>query len=75
MAFLFIDFSKIFASIHWGKMEQILLAYVHLKETVTAIMLHYKNKKVNVRSPNGNAEFLDIVADVLQGDTLPHICS
>ena len=67
---LFVDFSKAFDSIHRGKMEQILLAYGLPKETVTAIMMLYKNMKVKVRSPNGDTDYFDIVAGVLQGDTL-----
>ena len=30
----------------------------------------YKNTKVKVRSPDGDTDYFDIVADVLQGDTL-----
>ena len=41
---LFVDFSRAFDSIHRGEMEQILLAYGLPKETVTAIMMLYKNK-------------------------------
>ena len=51
-------------------MEQILLAYGLPKETVAAIMVLYRNTKVKVRSPNGDTEYFDIVAGVLQGDTL-----
>ena len=51
-------------------MEQILLAYCLLKETVAAIIILYRNTKVKVRSPNGDTEYFDIVAGVLQGDTL-----
>ena len=51
-------------------MEQILLAYGLPKETVAAIMILYRNTKVKVRSPDGNTEYFDIVARVLQGDTL-----
>ena len=54
MTHLFIDFSKAFDSIYRGKMEQILLAYGLPKETVTAIMMPYKNMKVKVCSPNGD---------------------
>ena len=43
---LFVDFSKAFASTHRGKMEQTLLTYSLPKETVTAIMMLYKNTKV-----------------------------
>ena len=67
---LFVDFTKAFDSIHRGKMEQILLAYGLPKETVTAIMILYWNTKVKVRSPDGDTEYFDIVAGVLQGDTL-----
>ena len=67
---LFIDSSKTFDSIHRGKMEQILLSYGLPKETVAATMMLYKNTKVKVRSPNGDTDYFDIVAGVLQGDTL-----
>ena len=62
--------TKAFDSIHRGKMEQILLAYGLPKETVAAIMILYRNTKVKVRSPDGDTEYFDIVAGVLQGDTL-----
>ena len=67
---LFVDFTKAFDSIHRGKMEQILLAYSLPKETVTAIMMLYRNTKVNVRSLDGDTDYFDIVAGELQGDTL-----
>ena len=51
-------------------MEQILQAYGLPKETVAAIMILYRNTKVKVRSPDGDTEYFDIVAGVLQGDTL-----
>ena len=51
-------------------MEQILLAYSLPKETVAAIMILYRNTKVKVHSPDGDTEYFDIVAGVLQGDTL-----
>ena len=46
---LFVDFFKAFNSIHI-KREQILLANSPPKETVTAIMILYKNMKARVRS-------------------------
>ena len=67
---LFVDFTKAFDSIHREKMEQILLAYGLPKETVTAMMIHYRNTKVKVCSPDGDTDYFDIVAAVLQGDTL-----
>ena len=62
---IFVDFTEAFDSIHRGKMEQIQLAYGIPKETVAAITTLWRNTKVKVRSPDG-----DIVAGVLQGDTL-----
>ena len=67
---LYIDFSKAFKFIHNGKMEQILLAKALPKETVAAIMILYKNTKVKVCSPDGDTDYFDTVAGVLQGDTL-----
>ena len=46
---LFVDFTKVFDSIHRGKIEQILLAYGIPKETVAVIMILYRNTKVKVR--------------------------
>ena len=67
---LFVDFTKAFDSIHREKMEQILLAYGLPKETVAAITILYRNTKVKVHSLDGDTEYFDIVAGVLQGDTL-----
>ena len=67
---LFVDFAKAFDFICRGKMEQILLANGLPKETVAAIMMLYRNTKVKVRSPEGNTDYFDIVAGVLQGDIL-----
>ena len=67
---LFVDFTKTFDSIHRGKREQILLAYGLPKETIAAIKILYRNTKVKVRSLDGDTEYFDIVAGVLQGDML-----
>ena len=67
---LFVDFTKAFDSIHRGKMERILLAYGLPEETVAAIMILYRNTKVEVRSPDRDTDYFDIVAGVLQRDTL-----
>ena len=57
-------------------MEQILLTYGLLKETVTATKMLYKNMKVKIHSSDGDTDFFDIVAGVLQGDTLaPYLLS
>ena len=62
---LFVDFTKAFDSIYRGKMEQILLAYGLLEETVAAITILYRNTKVKVRLPDGDTEYFNIVAGVL----------
>ena len=67
---LFVDFAKAFDSKHRGNMEQMLLAYGLPKETVAATMMLYKNTKVKVRSSDGDIDYFDIVAGVLQRDTL-----
>ena len=51
-------------------MEQILQAHGLSKETVAAITVLYRNTKVKVRSLDGDTEYFDIVAGVLQGGTL-----
>ena len=51
-------------------MEQILLAYGLPKETVAAITILSRNTKVKMRSPDVDTDYFDIVAGVLQGDTL-----
>ena len=51
-------------------MEQILLTYGLPEETAAVIMMLYRNTKVKVRSPDGDTDYVDIVTDVLQGDTL-----
>ena len=40
-----------------------------IQPTVAAITILYRNTKVKVRSPDGDTEYFDIVAGVLQGDT------
>ena len=67
---LFVDFTKAFDSIHRGKMEQILLVYGLPKETVAAIIMLYRNIKLKARSPDGDTDYIDIVAGVLQGNSL-----
>ena len=51
-------------------MDQNQLAYGQPKETVAAITILYRNTKLKVRSPDGDTEYFDIVAEVLQRDTL-----
>ena len=44
--------------------------YGLLKETVTAIIMLYKNMKAVVHSPDRDTDFFDIATGVLQGDRL-----
>jgi hypothetical protein len=67
---VFIDFSKAFDSIHREKMKEILIAYGIPGETVNAIMILYSNTRSMVRSPDGDTDFFNITAGVLQGDTI-----
>ena len=67
---LFVDFSKAFDSIDRSKMEHILIAYGIPNEVVQAIMILYRKTKSKVRSPDGDTDFFNILAGVLQGDTL-----
>ena len=62
---LFINFFKAFDSIYREEMKQILLVYGLPKETITAIMMVYKNIKVKVYSPDGKINFFDVVVGVL----------
>ena len=67
---IFVDFSKLFDSIHREKTEQILLAYSLPRETVAAIVVLYKNTNIKVCFSDGDTDFFDIVTGVLQGNTL-----
>ena len=67
----FVDFRKAFESIHRGKMMKILRAYFHIPEDlVTAVSKLYENTQARVLSPDGETDLFNIVAGVIQGDTL-----
>ena len=66
---LFVDFFKVFDSIHRGKMEQILLAYDLPKETVITMIMLYKNMKAMIHSLDADTNFFEVVAGFLFGDT------
>ena len=66
---IFTDFSKAFDSIDRSEMEQLLEAYSIPNEITKAIMIIYKNTQAFARSLDGDAEFFNIIAGVLQGDT------
>ena len=62
---VYVHKTKIFDSIHRGKMEQILLAYSLPPKNVTTIMMIYRSTKVKVCTPDGDTDYFDIVAGVL----------
>ena len=70
---VFVDFTKAFDSIYWGKMEKILLAYGILKETVAAIMILYRNTKVKVRSLDGDRLFRHCSGRTAKRHTSPYL--
>ena len=51
-------------------MEQILLVYGVPKEIVATKMMLYKNIKVKACSQDGNTDYFDFVAGLIQGDIL-----
>ena len=67
---IFIDFKKAFDTIHRGKLIKILRAYGIPEKLVRAIEVMYTDTKAKVLSPDGETELFDILAGVLQGDTL-----
>ena len=66
----FIDFKKAFDSIRRGKMMQILKAYGVPPRLLGAIESMYKDTFARVLSPDGETAWFQILAGVLQGDTL-----
>ena len=66
----FIDFKKAFDTIHRGKLMEILRAYGVPEKLVAAIAATYSQTWAKVRTPDGDTESFQILAGVLQGDTL-----
>ena len=66
----FIDFRKAFDSIHRGKMVKILKAYGVPSNLLRALQSMYSGTRAKVVTPNGNTDEFDILAGVMQGDTL-----
>ena len=67
---IFIDFKKAFDTIHRGTLLAILKAYGILKEFVTSISIMHEDTTAKVITPDGETETFNILASVLQGDTL-----
>ena len=67
---LFIDFKKAFDSVHRGLLMKILRAYGVPEELVRLIESMYSGTKAKVLTADGLTEIFEILAGVLQGDTL-----
>ena len=66
----FIDFSKAFDSIDRTKMFEILGLYGIPEPIIEAIKVLYTNTSSTIMTPDGETEPIDIMAGILQGDTL-----
>ena len=66
----FIDFKKAFDSVDRSKLMTILSAYGIPEKIVRAIAIMYTDTMAKVLSPDGETDFFEILAGVLQGDTL-----
>ena len=70
LTIVFVDFKKAFDSINREVMFAILSLYGFPDKIIKAIKALYTNTKAKVITPDGETEQFDIVAGVLQGDTL-----
>ena len=68
--FIFVDFSKAFDSIDRPKMFEILGLYGIPEPMIEAIRVLYTNTSSTIMTPDGETEPIDIIAGILQGDTL-----
>ena len=66
----FIDFKKAFDSVHRGKLLKILETYGIPVKIVERIRLMYEKTMAKVLTSDGETELFEILAGVLQGDTL-----
>ena len=66
----FIDFRKAFDSIHRGRMLDILRAYGIPEKLVKTVAASYSRTRARVITTDGTTELFDILAGVMQGDTL-----
>ena len=67
---VFIDFKKAFDSVHRGLLMKILRAYGIPDDIVRLIERMHEGTKAKVLTADGITEVFDILAGVLQGDTL-----
>ena len=67
---VYVDFKKAFDSVDRQKMMQILKAYDVPPNLLSAIELMYQDTRAKVVTPDGDTEMFEILAGILQGDTL-----
>ena len=66
----FIDFQKAFDTIHRGKLMNILRAYGVPEKMVQTIEANHSQTRAKVQTCDGDTNVFEILAGVLQGDTL-----
>ena len=69
-ALIFVDFNKAFDSVNRDAMFEILELYGIPGEIVYAVKVLYTNTQATVLTPDGETNPFDILAGILQGDTL-----
>lgn len=69
-ALIFVDFRKAFDSIHREQMFTILELYGIPTPLIDAIKVLYTGSTSSILTPDGETDPIDIVAGILQGDTL-----
>ena len=69
-ALIFVDFSKAFDSVNCDIMFEILELYGIRVEIIAAIKVLYTNTQATALTQDGETEPFDILAGILQGDTL-----
>ena len=67
---IFVDFRKAFDSIHREQMFAILELYGIPKPIIDAIKVLYTSTSSSILTPDGETDPFDILAGILQGDTL-----
>ena len=67
---VYADFKKAFDSVHRGMMMKILQAYDTPPNMLRAIGKLYENTRAKVITPDGETDYSEVKAGVLQGDKL-----
>ena len=67
---IFVDFSSAFDCVFWTALEKLLGAYGMPESLRSSIIATYRGATTQVRTPQGLTEAIELIAGVLQGDTL-----